>query len=201
MSVPSARKSPGLAVLLSLVPGLGHVYVGQLAKGIALFVAASAGWVLLVVAPAVAGPLSLLNGGADWFALGGVVVTAPLYLFVIGPALVIYSMADSYRLARNRNATLDAGAASAQPGAAAEAQAGSGRRNAVAPAHPANSAMDPRDVLVWGSVLAGLGALLILGAAAPAAARLVARLWPLLLIGFGLLVIFGHVGNNGRGRG
>lgn len=39
---PPVHKSPGLAVLFSLLPGLGHIYLGLYQRGIAFFAAFSA---------------------------------------------------------------------------------------------------------------------------------------------------------------
>ncbi len=42
LPAPPARKSPGLAVVLSFFPGLGHLYLGLYQRGIAFFVAFAA---------------------------------------------------------------------------------------------------------------------------------------------------------------
>ena len=46
LPTPTLRKSPGLAVVLSFFPGLGHLYLGLYQRGIAFFVAFAAAIVL-----------------------------------------------------------------------------------------------------------------------------------------------------------
>jgi len=52
-SSPRAPKSPGLALFLSLFPGLGQIYNGQFAKALAFFFA----WVFFIYATAEISPL------------------------------------------------------------------------------------------------------------------------------------------------
>lgn len=74
------KKSEGLTLLLSfLITGLGHIYVGQTSKGVALLVAAILCW-----------GLGLLF----------------LFPFVIVFILWIYGMYDSYKLAQEYNRAL-----------------------------------------------------------------------------------------------
>ena len=71
------KKSEGLTLILSLlITGLGHIYVGQTNKGIALLIAAILCWIL----------------GAFL-----------LFPFIIVVILWIYGMYDSYKLAQEYN--------------------------------------------------------------------------------------------------
>jgi TM2 domain-containing membrane protein YozV len=73
---PPVYKNPGLAAVLSFFyMGLGQIYNGQLAKGIAFFVAYSVSWLLM-------------------FVVIGLITT---------PILFIYGIFDAYRSAEKIN--------------------------------------------------------------------------------------------------
>jgi TM2 domain-containing membrane protein YozV len=73
---PPLYKNPGLAAVLSFFyMGLGQIYNGQIAKGIAFIIAYSISWLLIVV-------------------LVGMITT---------PILFIYGMYDAYRSAEKIN--------------------------------------------------------------------------------------------------
>lgn len=82
------KRDPGLASVLSIfLPGLGHVYAGNLAKGIAL--------------PILLPPLSflfafilLVTSGAKYALILGIILFPCLYLFII---------IDAYKTARNQD--------------------------------------------------------------------------------------------------
>jgi len=91
-SSAARRKRPWLAAGLSLIPGLGQIYNGQLAKGfLLLLVTGLTFWGVTLVPlffwPAIRWPLLFL---------------IPLYFTVLLPALVIYSVFDAYFYARRR---------------------------------------------------------------------------------------------------
>ncbi len=71
------KRSPAAAVILSLIPGLGHIYLGLVSKG--------AVFVLLFV-----GLLDIIDRGADSF---GVIV----------PVFIVFAMVDAYRSAHAIN--------------------------------------------------------------------------------------------------
>ncbi|SRR6266487_2026050 len=76
-------KSPLLAAALAIVPGLGHLYLGQYAKGAGFFGAT--------------GMLEFLGLDLDLTAVGAV-VGVPIELGGFG--LWMYSIVDAYRTAR-----------------------------------------------------------------------------------------------------
>jgi hypothetical protein len=77
------RKSPALAAALAIVPGLGHVYLGQWGK--------AAGFV------GAAGVLEFFGFDLDLTAIGAV-VGVPMELGGVG--LWLYSIFDAYHTAR-----------------------------------------------------------------------------------------------------
>jgi hypothetical protein len=176
------RKSPALAVLLSLVPGLGHIYAGETAKGIILFVATGVAGVLMVIAAGLQHAFPLL-----------VAVTVPLYFTVVGPALVIYSMADSYRAVAAANAR--GGAAFHAPSGGDGTAAGSTAVGRTPHAPESGWWMDIAEATVWGLVLAVVGLFLVLHAAFPGVVSS-GLVWPLLILVIAVAVL---VRASGRG--
>jgi hypothetical protein len=88
-AVPVSRKSPALAAALAIIPGLGHVYVGQYLKG-AFFLAG-------------AGGLEFFGFDADLTVVGAAL---GIPLGVGGIGLYAYQMWDAYREAKRINAEL-----------------------------------------------------------------------------------------------
>jgi len=80
-------KNPALAALLAVVPGLGHLYVGDVRKGLGFFAAA--------------GGLEFVGFDLDLTAVGAV---AGVPMEVGGLGLWLYSIVDAYRTARRHNA-------------------------------------------------------------------------------------------------
>ena len=78
------RKSPLLAAVLSLVPGLGHIYLGRYPKGFAYLAAA--------------GALEVFGFDLDLTAVGAV-VGVPMGLGGVG--LWIYCIVDAYRIGKS----------------------------------------------------------------------------------------------------
>lgn len=223
------KKSPGLAVVLSLIPGLGHLYAGEAGKGVLLFLATALGGFLMIVLPGIQLAFSSMNemwtSSFDPFtAHAAVVITAPLYVLVIGPALVIYSMASSHRSVVQHNEAVDAaydaadglapvGAAAGAPAAAPVASATStavgtaGATGATMPAghgqagHGGDWLITDGQAYVWGAILAALGAVLVLPPLFPGLFVSASRLWPLLLVVVGGAVIWGAAGSGRFGRG
>jgi signal peptidase I len=84
-----AGRNPWVAVALAMMaPGLGHIYAGEIVKGLAYFF----GVLLFAPAVAVAGRLP-----ASWAVLAGLLLTV---LAILG--LYLYSVVDAYRVARRR---------------------------------------------------------------------------------------------------
>lgn len=77
------KRSPAAALWLSLIPGAGHVYVGQLSKGLLL--------ILLVIST-----IHLVSNGAGEFGI-----------FI--PFLWLYGMLDAYASAQAYNRVIEAG--------------------------------------------------------------------------------------------
>lgn len=182
------KKSPFLAVLLSLIPGLGHLYAGEAGKGVLLFLGTTLAGFLMVIVPGLQLAFGSLSGAwmNSWdFPLAGgmtVAATASLYVLVIGPALVIYSMANSHRSVARYNEAVDAGGL------------GSG---GLGSGGPGSWTLSATQTIFWGLVLIVLGALLILPPLLPGLFVSAGQFWPLLLVVLGLAVIWG-VADNGR---
>ncbi|MFQ5790271.1 MAG: LiaI-LiaF-like domain-containing protein, partial [Acidobacteriota bacterium] len=77
------KRSPAAAFWLSVLPGLGHLYLGQMAKGLAL--------ALLAV-----GLIDLVDRGADSF---GILI----------PVYWLFVMIDAHRGAQEQNRAIEAG--------------------------------------------------------------------------------------------
>lgn len=86
------KRSPSAALWLSLLPGIGHVYIGQATKGIVI---------ILLAASAIN-----ITGRAGGF---GIVI----------PFLWLYAMLDAYRGAMDYNRALETGTAPARTSNAA----------------------------------------------------------------------------------
>ncbi len=80
------RRRPWLAAVLGLVPGLGHLYLGQVVRGVALLGSA--------------GLLEVLGTDLD-LSVVGAALGVPMELGGMG--LVAYSVLDAYRSARRLN--------------------------------------------------------------------------------------------------
>ena len=85
------KRSPAAALWLSLLPGVGHVYIGQASKGFLL---------ILLVACAI----QLVDRGADSF---GIIVAF----------LWLYAMIDAYRSAYEHNLLVETGRSLPKPAA------------------------------------------------------------------------------------
>ncbi len=215
------RKSPGLAVFLSLVPGLGHVYAGQGMKGVLLFLGTALAGFLMVIVPGVQfafGPFAESFAGsfpgAGVFSPGwdpfrspmAVALTAPLFVLVIGPTLVIYSMVSSHRAVLEWNAAVEAATGvgparpmgPAGPGAPATPLPSPSRPDSASAAAPDGWAVTASQATLWGAILAALGLLLLVPHLLPGVVISAGRLWPLLLVALGVAVVWGAAG---RGNG
>jgi len=199
------KKSPFLAVLLSLIPGLGHLYAGEAGKGVLLFLGTTLAGFLMVIVPGLQLAFGSLSGAWmnswDFQPLAGgmtVAATASLYVLVIGPALVIYSMASSHRSVVRYNEAVDAAGSLAQAGVGGGTDgfmAGPGQT-----VRPRDWTLSATQTIFWGLVLTILGALLILPPLLPDLFVSAGQLWPLLLVVLGLAVIWGVAGNGHLGR-
>jgi hypothetical protein len=85
-SLVQPRKSPALAAMLAVVPGLGHLYLGDYRKGVG-FMGAT-------------GALEFFGFDLDLTAIGAV-VGVPMELGGVG--LWLYSIFDAYHTAKRRN--------------------------------------------------------------------------------------------------
>ena len=81
--VARVRKSPALAAMLAIVPGLGHVYLGHNLKGLAYFVGV--------------GGLQFFGFDLDLTVIGAA-VGVPIELG--GAGLWVFSIVDAYRTAK-----------------------------------------------------------------------------------------------------
>ncbi|HEY3314320.1 MAG TPA: hypothetical protein VGL40_03425 [Bacillota bacterium] len=194
------RKSPLLAGILGLVPGLGQLYNEQWVKGFGIVFLLALGFALMVVQPMlnlVGVNGGLLSGPDINFGPGfpfnvnnsGEIFTAILYVLVIFPVVWLYSLFDAIFTARRFNdAYVMAHAQAPIPSPAVTPSA----HTAVhpAPSRPTHhrplthspADMGPREGLVWGVGLVALG---LLGLAATLDGGLwwlVKRGWPMLLI-------------------
>jgi len=207
------KKRPFLAVLLSLIPGLGHLYAGEAGKGVLLFLGTTLAGFLMVIVPGLQLAFGSLSGAWtnswDFQPLAGgmtVAATASLYVLVIGPALVIYSMASSHRSVARYNEAVDAAGSLAQAGVGGGTDGvmvGSGGGGAPAgdgSGGPGSWTLSATQTIFWGLVLTVLGALLILPPLLPGLFVSAGQLWPLLLVVLGLAVIWGVAGNGHLGR-
>lgn len=77
------KRSPAAALWLSLIPGAGHVYVGQMSKGALLILLA-------------ASTIHIVDSGADGF---GILI----------PFIWLYAMLDAYQGAQTFNRIVEAG--------------------------------------------------------------------------------------------
>ncbi len=202
------KKSPALAVLLSIIPGLGHVYAGEVGKGLVLFVGTGLAMFLMVIIPGL-GAASSFAGA--WFGEGidfmgpnmAVAVTAPLFFVVVAPALVVYSMASSHRSIVSRNAAIDGGLVygpAEQTGVAAPSET-AGAAPALSSANGRGEwLVAPGQATLWGVVLSAIGLVLILPPLFPSIFVSAGRLWPLLLVVVGGAVIWGATSSGRLGR-
>ena len=85
-SLVRSHRNPALAALLAVVPGLGHLYVGDVRRGLGFFAAA--------------GGLEFLGLDMDLTAVGAV-VGVPMEVGGVG--LWLFSIFDAYRSARRHN--------------------------------------------------------------------------------------------------
>jgi TM2 domain-containing membrane protein YozV len=131
-------KRPGLAMFLSLFPGVGQLYNGQTAKAFALFAAFASS---IYLTDEVGMPFGLVI-----------------------PFVVFYSAIDAYR-----NAVMINLRAAGRP--------------------PAPEVDDDAESPAWGAVLLVIGLLLLLNNLGVLELVAVRRLWPLVLIGAGIVFL------------
>ncbi len=191
---PTARrgipgKSPFLAAILSLIPGVGHLYLGLATKGLALLTITLGGFVLMVVAPMVA------SMGPRPEAMVSVVV----YFLLIAPVCLFYSMFDAYHIAKGspvedlplgRKKPATDTSAGAATGAAAVESAGE-------QADPAYleycCAVNNQRSLTWGVILTLTGLLSLGWTVGGYRMTYLLRLWPLVLVALGLVILAGNL--------
>jgi len=164
------RKSPGLAALLSLIPGLGQLYNGQAVKGI-VFLAVFFG-------------LVQLTEHDDFVAL-----------FVV--VFYLYAVYDAYRTARQINAAV-ADASRTQAAAGATAPGFVPETEPRRPSDLSLSFNTREGSRVWGYLLVALGALLLLANLGIPVLHLVRVLWPVGLIVLGARLLKRYMGSEGR---
>jgi TM2 domain-containing membrane protein YozV len=163
------RKSPGLAALLSLLPGLGQFYNGQSVKGI-VFLAVFFG-------------LVQLTEHDDFVAL-----------FVVG--FYLYAVYDAYRTARQINAAV-VEASRAQTAPAAAAPGPTQEPATPRPADLSLSFNTREGSRVWGYMLVALGVLLLLANLGIPVLHLIRVLWPVGLIVLGARMLKRYMRSEG----
>lgn len=92
------NRSPGLVVVLSAIPGCGHMYLGQFLKGIILFVAAVLVWMLVAITAPDLRPELFTDTISAWFVL----------FLCSALSLHIYALLDSASVANKQRANADA---------------------------------------------------------------------------------------------
>lgn len=137
------KRSPALAALLSLFPGFGHLYNGEIGKALVFFSAFAT--CIFVMAET--------NGGSVFFGL-------------MLPFIVFYNMIEAYRSAERINLQSLSGLATAD---------------------------EPHSNRLWGWALVGMGGVLLLHNLGFFRFEWVAKLWPLVLIAAGFVLLRGTV--------
>ena len=183
---PSAQrgipgKSPFLAAVLSLIPGVGHLYLGLATKGLTLLTITLGGFVLMVVAPMVA------SMGPRTEAMVSVVV----YFLLIAPVCLFYSIFDAYHAAKG--SPVDGISLGSRP-APAPARAGDSPANQNDPAYlEYRCSLHNQSALTWGVILTLTGILSLGWTVGGYRMTYLPRLWPLVLVALGLVILAGNL--------
>jgi hypothetical protein len=188
-------KSPFLAAILSVVPGVGHLYLGYIVKGVTIMAVTAGGFVMMVVAPFV----------THYEARPEALVSAVLYVLVVGPVCFFYAVFDAYHLARAGRAGAAggrvAGVAPAGGGAALEPASDAGAA-VVGPRGGGEPAAETRSTSTWGGILTGIGLISLIWTHGGKAWHTIFRLWPVLIIAVGVYLAIGYFREwNGSGAG
>lgn len=136
------KRSPALAAFLSVFPGLGHLYNGEIGKALAFFCAFAT--CVFLVAEADGGP----------------------FFGLLIPFIVFYNMIEAYRSAERINLQSFSG---------------------VSPID------QPASNQLWGWSLVAMGSLLLLHNLGLFRFQWVAKMWPLLMIGAGVVLLRGSL--------
>lgn len=186
----SNAPSPGIAMLLGFIPGVGAMYNGQFMKGFVHVVI----FVLLIIAS---------SNVSGWF--------GPLIAFWI-----FYMAFDAYKTAQAKMLGLplpdplgldklfgiQESSAPAVPFAAPATSASAPATNVAAATSPApvtdQPVVDPQQTPVGAIVLIALGVLFLLGNIGIFNLH---RMWPLFLIGLGLWIAYKHMSQTQRMQG
>ncbi len=143
-------KTPAVALVLSLFPGLGQVYNGQPAKAVVFFLA----WV---------------------GALAGAIESGPMPFALMIPFIHFYNLVDAWKSAVMINARAAGGQSVVEE--------------------------DIAESPAWGATLVGVGVVLLLKNIGWLNLEVVARYWPLLLIGAGIAMLRGSLRRQESDRG
>ena len=194
------RKSPFLAGLLSVIPGLGQLYNEQFVKGFGILFGLGVGFLFMVVLPSLdfigiggSAPFSRafdpLARGFNPFSIAGNgnIILPIAYFLVIAPIVWLYSLFDAIFTARRMNdengynRAVGSIVAGGTPVTATEATS-----SAPAPARLHRVRHDPgltqREAVIWGIGLVALGLLGLAATLDGALWTVVSRGWPLLLV-------------------
>lgn len=136
------RRSPALAAFLSLFPGFGHLYNGEIGKALAFFSAFAT--CIFVLAEA--------DGGA--------------FFGLLIPFIVFYNMIEAYRSAERINLQSLSGVSTVD---------------------------EPASNRLWGWSLVAMGSVLLLHNLGFFRFEWIARMWPLLLIAAGVVLLRGSL--------
>jgi len=142
----SHKRSPALAAFLSLFPGFGHLYNGEIGKALAFFSAFAT--CIFVIAET--------DGGSVFFGL-------------LLPFIVFYNMIEAYRSAERINLQSFSGV---------------------------NTVNEPESNRLWGWSLVAMGGLLLLHNLGLFSFQWIAKMWPLLMIVAGVVLLRGSLFGN-----
>lgn len=183
-------KSPFLAAILSFIPGVGHLYVGLTTKGLTLLTITLGGFVLMVVAPMMTSMGPRLEG----------MVSVILYVLLIAPICLFYSIFDAYHAAKGTGAYSGAGGAGGATGAAGVGNGVGNGRGTAGMDGAADVSADAdcgypaanQHTLTWGIILTLTGLVSLAWSVGGYRMTYFLRLWPLVLVALGLLILAGN---------
>jgi len=136
------RRSPALAAFLSLFPGFGHLYNGEIGKALAFFSAFAT--CIYIAAEGDGGP----------------------FFGLLAPFIVFYNMIEAYRSAERINLQSFSGVSTVN---------------------------EPESNRLWGWSLVAMGGLLLLHNLGLFSFAWIAKMWPLLMIAAGVVLLRGSL--------
>jgi TM2 domain-containing membrane protein YozV len=139
------KRSPALAAFLSIFPGFGHLYNGEIGKALAFFCAFAS--CVFIIAEADGGP----------------------FFGLLIPFIIFYNMIEAYRSAERINLQSFSGVATVD---------------------------EPASNQLWGWSLVGMGSVLLLHNLGLFRFQWIGKMWPLLMIGAGVMLLRGSLFGN-----